>query len=116
MGATDLFPIFGVGDEHAGADDVLKGGAGLRERRADELEDCAGLFGCGEVVGAYGAGARDVDDVADAYCARETDDGLVRAGSGDILAIHVCQFIRWRRLDRAGAAHLSGITTSAWTR
>ena len=57
VGAADLFPVFCMGDEHAGADYVVEGGACLGERCADELEDGAGLVGGGEVVGAYRAGA-----------------------------------------------------------
>ena len=42
----------------------------------------------GEIVGADGAGAGDVDDVADADGARETDDGLVGRCAGDVRAGH----------------------------
>ena len=37
------FPVFDMGEVHAGADDVVKGGAGFGEGFLDDLEDAAGL-------------------------------------------------------------------------
>ena len=77
----------------------------LCERGFDELEAGAGLVGGGEVVGADGAGAGDVDDVADADGAREANDGLVGRCTGDVGAGHgvdvnqVCGGSLWRAED-----------------
>ena len=77
MGAADFFPVFRVSEEHAGAEDVSEGGAGLDESFFDEAENNASLLAGGEVFCADGPGAGDVDDVADADGARESDDGFV---------------------------------------
>src|SRR5215472_657318 len=88
VSSADLLPIPGVGEVYAGADDVLEAGAGVEERGLDELEAGAGLFGSRETVRADGAGAGDVDNVADAHGARETDDGFVGRCTGDVRAGH----------------------------
>jgi hypothetical protein len=84
VGAAYGFPVLGAGEKDAGADDVGEGGPGLGEGSFDELEDVAGLVGRGEIFSADGAGAGDVDGIADANGAGETDDGLVGAGAGDV--------------------------------
>jgi hypothetical protein len=88
VGEADLFPVFGVGDEHAGADDIGEGGTGLIEGGFDDAEDGAGLVGGGEVFGANGASAGDVDEVADAYGAGEADDRFIGRGAGNVNACH----------------------------
>ena len=74
--AAGGLPVFGVGEVDAGAVDVLDGTAGVFECGGDEGEALVGLFGDVGVVGADGAGAGDVDMVADADGAGEADDGL----------------------------------------
>jgi len=69
MRAAYFFPVLGMGEEHAGAVDVLEGGASLGESGSDQLEYRAGLLCRREVVGADRAGSRYVDDVANAHCA-----------------------------------------------
>jgi hypothetical protein len=76
-----------MGEEHTGADDMLKGRSSLVESFADETQDYARLLGGREVLGADGAGARNVYNLADANGARESDDGLEGAGSGYVGAI-----------------------------
>ena len=85
--AAGGLPVFGVGEVHAGAVDVFEGAAGVFERGGDEGEALVGLFGDVGVVCAYGAGAGDVDVVADADGAGETDDGLEGRGAGDVGAV-----------------------------
>src|SRR6185437_814000 len=102
VGAADLLPVFGVGEIYAGADDVLEGGTGGLQRGFDELEAGAGLVGGREVFRADGAGAGDVDHVADADGAREADDGFVGRCAGNVRAGHevdvnqVCGGSLWR--------------------
>jgi hypothetical protein len=43
--ATDLFPAADVGDEQAGADDVVQIGADLVEREGDPAQRLTGLRG-----------------------------------------------------------------------
>lgn len=88
VGTPDLLPVLGMGEVDARADNVLERGAGVVECGLDELEDGASLVGGGEIVGADRAGSGDVDDVADANGARETDDGLVGRCAGDVRAGH----------------------------
>jgi len=45
MSAAYFFPVLGMGEEDAGADDMLEGGSGLGESGFDEFEDGAGLLG-----------------------------------------------------------------------
>ncbi len=87
--AVDLgggLPVFDVGEVDAGAVDVLDGAAGLFERGGDEGEALVGLLGDVGVFGAYGAGAGDVDAIADADGSGEADDGLVGRCAGDVRA------------------------------
>ena len=86
---ADGLGVGGVGQQHAGADDVGERGAGLGERRLDDREAAAGLEG--DVVGAGavgedGGGAGDEDPVADADGAGEADRGLEGGAGGDSLA------------------------------
>src|SRR5258707_14867722 len=85
--AAGGLPVFGAGEVHAGAVDVLDGTAGVLECGGDGGEALVGLFGDGGVVRAYGAGAGDVDVVADADGAGEADDGLEGRGAGDVRAV-----------------------------
>ena len=85
--AAGGLPVFGTSEVHAGAVDVLDGTAGLLECGGDEGEALVGLFGDVGVVCAYGAGAGDVDVVADADGAGEADDGLEGRGAGDVGAV-----------------------------
>ena len=87
VGTAYLFPVFGAGDEHAGADDVVEGGAGLSERSLDQLEYGAGLFGRREFLRTHRAGAGDMHNVADADGAGEADDGLEGGSAGDVLSV-----------------------------
>ena len=82
------FPVLGVGEIDACAVDVLDGAAGVFERGGDEAKALRCLFGDICVVGTYGAGSGDVDFVANADGSGEADDGLVRAGAGNIGASH----------------------------
>jgi hypothetical protein len=45
MNAAHGLPVFGVGEEHAGADDIVEGSAGFGQRLFGDLEDAAGLAG-----------------------------------------------------------------------
>jgi hypothetical protein len=77
-------PVRGMGEVDAGAVDVLDGAARLFEGGGDKGEALVGLLediGC---VGADGAGAGDVDLVADADSSGETDDGLEGRCAGDV--------------------------------
>ena len=72
---ADGLGVGGVGQQHAGADDVGQRGSGLCQRRLDDREAAAGLEG--DVVGARavgedGRGAGDEDPVADADRARRS--------------------------------------------
>ena len=82
--AAGGLPVFGVGEVHASAVDVLDGTAGVLECGGDEGEALVGLFGDVSFVRAYWTGARNVDVVADADGAGEADDGLERRGAGDV--------------------------------
>ena len=87
--AVDLgggLPVLGAGEVDAGAVDVLDGAAGLFEREGDEGEALVGLLGDVGVVGTYGAGAGDVDLVADADGSGEADGLLVWRCAGDVRA------------------------------
>jgi hypothetical protein len=84
--AAGCLPVLGVGEVHAGAVDVLDGTARVLKCGGDEGEALVGLFGYVGLVRAYGAGARDVDLVADADGAGEADDGFEGRGAGDICA------------------------------
>ena len=64
MDAADGFPVFDVGEKHAGADNVVEGCAGFSESFFGDGEDAAGLSGCVFVVGADGAGAGEMNGVA----------------------------------------------------
>ena len=86
VGPADFFPVFGAGEEDAGADDVGEGGTGGDEGLFDDGQDGASLGGRGEVFGADRACPGDVDDVADPHGPGEADDGFVGAGTGDVLA------------------------------
>jgi hypothetical protein len=88
VGAADLFPVLDADDEHAGAVDVLEGGSGFFEGCLDDGQRCAGLVGGRGVFGAYGAGAGDVNVVAEAHGSGEADDGLEGAGAWDVGARH----------------------------
>jgi hypothetical protein len=79
-------PVFDVREIHAGAVDVLDGRAGVFESGGDEGEALVGLFGDVGVIGTNGASAGDVDVVADADRAGETDDGLEGRCAGDVRA------------------------------
>jgi len=92
--AAGGLPVFGVGEIHSGAVDVLDGTAGVLECGGDEGEALVGLFGDVGVVRAYGAGAGDVDVVADADGAGEADDGLEGRGAGDVGAGHGSLLLR----------------------
>jgi hypothetical protein len=80
------FPVFGVGEIHAGADDVVERGAGALEDFGGNFEDAAGLSCYVGFVCADRAGAGDVDGVADANGAGEADDGFVGGCAGEVLA------------------------------
>jgi hypothetical protein len=78
--AVDLaygFPVFSVGEVDTCADYVCEGSSSALEDGLDEGEDFAGLCGGVGFIGAYRAGARDVDGVADAHGSGEADDGFV---------------------------------------
>ncbi len=87
MNAACGLPVFGVGEEDAGAIDVLDGAAGVLERGGDDVEGLFGLLGDVAFVRADGAGAGDMDVVADADGAGEADDGLVGRCAGDVGAL-----------------------------
>src|SRR5258708_39321462 len=82
--AAGGLPVIGVGEVHASAVDVLEGAACVLECGCDEGQALAGLFGDVGFIRAYGAGAGDVDVVADADGAGEADDGLEGRGAGDV--------------------------------
>src|ERR1700733_4327232 len=82
--AACRLPVFGPGEVHAGAVDVLDGAACVLEGCGDEGKALVGLLGDICLVRAYRAGAGDVDEVADADGAREADDRFKRAGAGDV--------------------------------
>ena len=107
VGAADLLPVLGVCDVDAGANDLLEPSAGGLKRGLDELEAGAGLVGGRGVFCADGASAGDVDDVANADGARETDDGLEGRCARDVRAVHevdvnqLCGRSLWRaKTDR----------------
>src|SRR5579859_632229 len=83
--AHDL-PVCGLGEVHAGTNDVLQAGSGTDESVLNDLKDAAGLLLDGLIVGAHGASARDVHVGADAHSAREADDWLERGTAGDVLS------------------------------
>jgi hypothetical protein len=85
--AAGGLPVFGVGEIHAGAVDVLNGAAGVLERGGDEGEALVGLFGDVGLVCAYRARTGDMDVVANADGAGEADNGLEGAGAGDVPAV-----------------------------
>ena len=64
MNAADGFPVFDVGEIHAGADDVVEGSAGFGESFFSDGEDAAGLAGGVFGVGTDGAGAGEENGVA----------------------------------------------------
>jgi len=84
MYAAGCLPIFGVGEIHAGAVDVLNGAARSFERRGDDGETLISLLSDIGLVRAYRTGAGDVDVVADADGAGEADDGFKGAGAGNV--------------------------------
>src|SRR5260370_41953359 len=59
--AAGGLPVFRAGEVHASAIDVFYGTAGVLECRGDEGEALVGLFGYVGLIGAYGAGAGDVN-------------------------------------------------------
>src|SRR6266567_4015123 len=89
MDAADDLPVVSVGEVHAGAVDVLDGGAGVLESGGDDVEALFGLRSDVSVVCADGASAGDVNFIADADGAGEADDGLVGGGTGDVGAGHL---------------------------
>lgn len=66
MDTTGDLPVFGVGEIHASAVDVLEGTASVFEGGGDEREALVGLLGDVGFVGADWASAGDVDVVTDA--------------------------------------------------
>ena len=82
VGAADALEVVGPHQVDAGADDVRERGARLLEGGADDLEAAPGLavgvLGRIGAVGHDGRGAGHVHVLADADCAGEADDGLVR--------------------------------------
>ena len=67
---------------------MLDGGTCVFECRGDDVEALLCLLGDVAVICADGAGAGDVDVVADADSAGETNDGLIRGCAGDVGAGH----------------------------
>ena len=89
MNAADDFPVFDVGEKHAGADYVVECRTGLFQGFFGDGEDAAGLS-CGVFVFcADGTGAGKMDGVPDADGAGEADDGLVGRTAGMFLRIMV---------------------------
>ena len=84
MDVAGDFPVLSMGEVHAGAIDMLDGGAGVFEGSGDEEEALLGLLGDVAVVCADWTGAGDVDVVAEADGSGEADDGLVGRCAGDI--------------------------------
>ncbi len=86
VNAADRFPVFDVGEIHAGADDVVERCAGFGQSLCGDREDAARLAGGVFVVGAHRAGSGEVNGVAHAYGAGEADDGLEGRSAGDVLS------------------------------
>jgi hypothetical protein len=82
--ASGRLPVFGSGEVHASAVDVLDRAARVFEGCCYEGQALIGLLGDICVVRAYRAGAGDVDEVADANGAREADDRLKRTSAGNV--------------------------------
>ncbi len=61
MDAAYGFPVFDMGEIHAGADDVIEGRTGFGQSFSSDGEDAAGLAGCVFVIRAYWAGSRQMD-------------------------------------------------------
>jgi len=74
--AAGLLPVVDVSEVHAGAIDVVDGAAGVGEGSGDEGEALLGLIGDAGVVGSDGAGAGDMNVIADADGSGEADDGF----------------------------------------
>jgi len=90
--AGHLAPMLGTGQEHAGTDDVVQGGSGLGQGRADEVQAEPGL-GVRAVrgratAGRHGSGAGHQDPVAGDYGAGEPEYWLVRGVPADALTMH----------------------------
>ena len=102
--AAGGLPVLGVGEVHAGAVDVLDRTARVLECGGDEGEALVCLFGYVGLVCAYGAGAGDVDVVADADGAGEADDGLEeRAGRCSCVCVMMCRMPRGFGLNQTPA-------------
>ena len=71
MDAAYDLPVLSAGEEHAGAVDVLEGGACILERGGDECEALVGLLGDIEIVGPDGPCSGDMNLIADANGAGE---------------------------------------------
>jgi CubicO group peptidase (beta-lactamase class C family) len=92
VGACDALEVLDVREKDARPDDMLGAGAGLAERREDDLEAALRLaVRVGRRVGAVGhdrRGARDEHVRADPHSARVADDRLVRRAGGNEEAFH----------------------------
>ena len=82
--AAGGLPVFGVGEVHSGAIDVLDGAACVLKCGGDQGKALVGLFGAVSLIRAYWAGAGDMNVVADADGAGEADEGLEGRGAGDV--------------------------------
>jgi len=108
---ADNLPVMSVGKVHAGAVDVLDGRARIFECRGNDAEALLGLLSDVAVIRSDRARAGNVDVIADANCAGEANDGLVRGCAGDVGAGHEenCR-LYWNCLSCEGCSRKWGET------
>src|SRR5580765_3099564 len=85
--AANGLPVFGASEKHARAVDVLDRGTGTLECRSDDRKALLGLCGHIGIICTYRPSAGDMDLAADAHSTRESNDGFVGRGAGDVCAL-----------------------------